>query len=76
MIKVYNPEGGRFDVENEFLANIPNGMSRPPLGKPWEYILLGRYKSNHHRVLITLRGSSKKEVDELFMRLVDGAEII
>jgi hypothetical protein len=71
----YNPEPGKFDIQDKFLTNIPAGQSRPPYNQPWEYILWGRHKSNKHRVQIVLIGNTKREVDSRLFDLAEKAEI-
>lgn len=73
---IYNPENGKFDVEDSFLTNALKGTGEPPPDEQWEYYLWGRYRSNHHKVLIVLTGDSKEEIDRRLEDLVKGVEIV
>ncbi len=71
----YNPEPGVFDIQDEFLTNIPTGCRKPPVGEPWTYYVWGRYKSNQRRVLLVLIGNTKKEVNNQLLELADAGEV-
>ncbi len=80
---IYDPKPGIFDLEDDFITNIPIGEKLPPLVRwpnsiglrVWKYFLFGRYKTNHHRVIIVLNAFSQEEIDRELLLLVEDAEI-
>lgn len=67
----------RYAIEGTYLTNVPRGERTPPDGQPWEGVLfcwrIKRYApssrkrrgfSQYHRFLVSLKGSSKRDLAE------------
>lgn len=77
MLKMhYDPKPGIFDIEDDFLSSASPLTGEPADGQPWEYILWGRFKSNHRKALIVLTGDTESEVICKLVKFAAKSEIL